>query len=88
MEVAFWLEVNQEWGVLSFYDALEQIRLIYTLLQILSLNHHMEKLMEWSFVRLTALFIIRIHLSVIVSVSFFIFPCSKEHSVRAYLDTI
>ena len=28
-----------------------------------------------------------IHFSVPVSVSFFVFPCSKEHSVRAYLDT-
>ena len=24
----------------------------------------------------------------LVSVSFFVFPCSKGHSVRAYLDTI
>ena len=29
-----------------------------------------------------------IHLSVFVSVSFFMVPWSKEHSVRAYLDTI
>ena len=26
-------------------------------------------------------------MSVFVSVSFFMFPCSKGHSVRAYLDT-
>ena len=32
--------------------------------------------------------ILQIHLSVFMSVSFFMFPCSKGHSVRAYLDTI
>ena len=29
-----------------------------------------------------------IHFSVSVSVSFFVFPCSKGHLIRAYLDTI
>ena len=32
--------------------------------------------------------IYKIQLSVSVSVSFFMCPCSNRHSVRAYLDTI